>query len=212
MSAAMPSAVITGEAITGVDVSKWQGVVDFAKIKAAGNRYVFVKVTQGATGVDPDYARNVAGARAAGLSAGSYHFYSTDHDAASQFANLSAHLDLKPGDLPPVVDIEVFAQNSLPNLTAQLKAFLGSIETKYGVKPILYSGLSFAAQNLSGFGDYPLWLAEYNDAPAPRMPTGWTHWTFWQFSQSGHVAGVNGAVDLDRFNGSEDQFKALLIA
>jgi lysozyme len=202
----------TSAVITGVDVSKWQGVVDFAKIKAAGHRYAFVKVTQGATGVDPDYARNIAAARTAGLAAGSYHFYSTDHDAASQFANLSAHLDLKPGDLPPVVDIEVFAQNSLPGLSTQLKAFLDSIEQRYRAKPILYSGLSFAAQNLSGFGDYPLWLAEYTNAPAPRMPAGWAQWTFWQFSQTGHVVGVNGAVDLDRFNGGEDQFKALLIA
>lgn len=199
-------------AAAGVDLSKWQGDVDFARIKAAGMAYVFVKVSQGATGVDPQYARNIAGARAAGLIAGSYHFYTTDHDADAQFANLSAHLDLKAGDLPPVVDIEVLAQNSLPDLPAQLKRFLDAIESKYAVKPILYSGLSFAAQHLSGFGDYPLWLAEYTSAPAPRLPAGWSHWTFWQYSQSGSVAGVNGAVDLDRFNGDLDALRALCVA
>jgi lysozyme len=212
MNASAATAGNNGAAIVGIDVSKWQGEVDFPKIKNAGYAYVFVKVSQGATGVDPQYAHNIAAARAAGLAAGSYHFYSTDHDAASQFANLSAHLDLKPGDLPPVVDIEVFAQNSLPNLAAELKQFLDAIENRYKAKPILYSGLSFAAQNLNGFGAYPLWLAEYNDAPAPRMPTGWTHWTFWQYSQTGHAPGVNGNVDLDRFNGDAEQFRALLVA
>lgn len=198
-------------AVVGVDLSKWQGVVDFAKIKAAANTYVFVKVSQGATGVDPDYARNIAGARAAGLYAGSYHFYTTDHDAQSQFANLSRHLDLKPGDLPPVVDIEVLAQNSLPGLDQQLQAFLTLIENRYAVKPILYSGQSFASQYLKGFSAYPLWLAEYTSAPAPRLPPDWSAWTFWQYSQSGSVAGVSGAVDLDRFNGGLDDLRKLLV-
>jgi len=195
----------------GVDLSKWQGAVDFGKLKAAGVVYAFVKVGQGATGADPAYARNIAGARAAGLYVGSYHFYATDHDAQSQFANLSAHLDLKPGDLPPVVDIEVLANNSLPGLAAQLREFLDLIENRYRVKPILYSGLSFAAAQLQGFGDYPLWLAEYTSAPAPRMPGGWTTWTFWQYSQSGRIDGVNGAVDLDRFNGDLQALRALLV-
>ncbi len=203
---------IASSAIIGVDLSKWQGTVDFAKLRAAGNRYVFVKVGQGATGVDPDYARNIGGARAAGLYAGSYHFYATDHDAQSQFDNLSRHLDLKPGDLPPVVDIEVLAQNSLPGLATELRAFLDLIEGRYRVKPILYSGLSFAAAQLQGFGDYPLWLAEYTTAPAPRLPGGWKTWTFWQYSQDGRVDGVDGAVDLDRFNGDEAALQALLVA
>lgn len=199
-------------AVVGVDLSKWQGAVDFAKIRAAGNTYVFVKVSQGATGVDPDYARNIAGARAAGLYAGSYHFYATDHDAQSQFDNLSGHLDLKPGDLPPVVDIEVLAQNSLPGMDQQLQQFLSLIEGRYAVKPILYSGQNFASQYLKGFSAYPLWLAEYTSAPAPRMPPDWSAWTFWQYSQSGSVAGVSGAVDLDRFNGGLDDLRKLLVA
>jgi lysozyme len=205
----MSTATSSG-AIAGIDLSKWQGVVDFAKIKAAGTVYVFIKVTQGATGVDPDYARNIADARHAGLYAGSYHFYTTDHDAQSQFANLSAHLDLKPGDLPPVVDIEILSSDSLPNLTDELKKLLDLIEGKYGVEPILYSGANFANEYLTGFGAYPLWLAEYTAAPVPKLPSGWSVWTFWQYSQTGSVAGVNGTVDLDRFNGTLDQLKAML--
>ena len=207
------SATTTASAgLSGVDLSKWQGNVDFAKIRAAGHAYVFVKATQGATGVDPDYARNIAAARAAGLAAGSYHFYVTADDAASQFANLAQHLDVQPGDLPPVIDIEVLSSSgSLPNLAAQLQALLDDIERKWNVRPIIYSGENFANVDLKGFSAYPLWLAEYTGAPAPKLPLDWAAWTFWQYSQSGSVPGVAGAVDLDRFNGDQAQFDALRV-
>lgn len=198
--------------VAGVDVSKWQGTIDFGKIKAAGMTYVFVKATEGITGVDPDYARNVAAARAAGLVVGSYHFYETNDDPSAQFGNFKQHVDVKPGDLPPVVDIEVLASNSRPDLADDLKSFLAQMEQAWGVRPILYSGVSFANQYLAGFGDYPLWVAEYTSAPAPKVPSGWTTWTFWQYSQSGTVAGVSGAVDMDRFNGTQAEFDALRIA
>jgi lysozyme len=96
-------------------------------------------------------------------------------------------------------------------MSTQLRDFLGLIEGRYGVKPILYSGLSFAAAQLQGFGDYPLWLAEYTSAPMPRIPGGWKTWTFWQYSQDGRIDGVDGAVDLDRFNGDLNALKALLV-
>ena len=198
--------------VQGVDVSKYQGTIDFAKIKAAGNTYVFVKATEGITSVDPDYAHNITAARAAGLVVGSYHFYETDDDPSAQFGNFRQHADVKPGDLPPVVDIEVLAQGSRPDLADDLKSFLAQMEQAYGAKPILYSGVSFANEYLSGFSGYPLWVAEYTSAATPKVPAGWQTWTFWQYSQSGSVAGINGAVDMDRFNGTAAQFDALRIA
>lgn len=209
--AAKPAPDKVAAEVGGVDLSKWQGAVDFTKIKAAGKAYVFIKATQGNARVDPDYARNMQGARAAGLAAGSYHFYMTNDKPEAQFANFSRHVSLRPGDLPPVVDIEVLSKHSLPNLAAELKIFLGLIEKKYGVKPILYSGENFANDHLKGFADYPLWLAEYNKDKAPKMPLDWQRWTFWQYSQGGTVAGVAGPVDLDRFNGSMREFQTLLI-
>ena len=80
----MATTEAAGSEVRGVDVSKYQGTIDFAKIKAAGTTYVFVKATEGITGVDPDYARNVAAARAAGLVVGSYHFYETDDDPSAR--------------------------------------------------------------------------------------------------------------------------------
>ncbi len=102
--------------VQGVDLSKWQGVVNFQQIKSADKYYVFIKVTQGMSGVDQDYKTNIENARAAGLLVGSYHFYVTQDKAEAQFSNLSRHLSLQPGDLPPVVDIEVLSQSSQPDI------------------------------------------------------------------------------------------------
>lgn len=198
--------------IGGVDLSNWQGKVDFTQLKGAGTDYVFIKASQGGTVADPDYRTNIQAARAAGLAAGSYHFYVTSDTPQAQFANFSAQVGLlQRGDLPPVVDIEVLNGNSSADLATALKQFLGLIEQRYGVKPIIYSGESFANEYLSGFSSYPLWLAEYNGAAQPKLPLDWATWTFWQYSEGGRAAGVDGPVDLDRFNGTVEQFEGLRI-
>lgn len=209
---AVPAGAVAQRAeISGVDLSKWQGEVDFGRIKQAGNAYVFIKATQGATGADPNYARNIGDARAAGLAAGSYHFYMTDDSAETQFAQFAKTASIQSGDLPPVVDIETLSSNSLPDLATEVVRFLNMLEQQYGTKPIIYTGKNFANDYLKGFADYPLWLAEYNNDQAPQLPLDWTAWTFWQYSQGGSVAGVAGQVDLDRFNGDRDRFQTLLL-
>ncbi len=208
-----PAPVSTTEVVDGVDLSNWQGgAVNFEQIKQAGKHFVFVKSSEGATVVDPDHARNVQQARAAGLAVGSYHFYESDDTPQAQFRNFSAQLSLKPGDLPPVVDIERLSKgDSVQALIPALQQFLGLLEQQHGVKPILYSGEHFANEYLSVFGDYPLWLALYRDEASPQLPKGWTRWTFWQHSQNGTVAGVPGPVDLNRFNGGPAQLQALTV-
>lgn len=211
-AAAAPAPVSEAEVVEGVDLSNWQGgEVNFVQIKQAGKHFVFVKSSEGATVVDPDHARNVQQARAAGLAVGSYHFYESDDTPQAQFRNFSAQLSLKPGDLPPVVDIERLSKGDTQALAPALQQFLGLLEQQYGVKPILYSGEHFANEYLSVFADYPLWLAEYNSNASPQLPKGWTRWTFWQHSQDGSVAGVPGPVDLNRFNGGPSQLQALTV-
>ena len=211
-AAAAPAPVSTTEVVEGVDLSNWQGgEVNFAQMKQAGQRFVFVKASEGATIVDPDHARNVQQARAAGLAVGSYHFYDSADTPQAQFRNFSAQLSLKPGDLPPVVDIERLSRGDTQALAPALQQFLGLLEQQHGVKPILYSGEYFANEYLSAFDAYPLWLAEYSGEASPQLPKGWTRWTFWQHSQSGKVAGVPGPVDLNRFNGNPSQLQALTV-
>lgn len=197
--------------VQGIDVSKFQGKVDFAAVKGAGKSFCFVKATEGNTEVDPDFAHNFAASKAAGLMTGAYHFY-ISHDAAdTQFANYSKAVTLEAGDLPPVVDIESLASNSPNGWQDTLRDFLGMLEQHYGAQPIIYSGVSFANSYLGGFEDYPLWIANYTSAAQPHVPADWKVWSFWQYSSTGKVAGVAGDVDLDTFNGQESQLRKFLL-
>jgi lysozyme len=196
--------------IVGIDISKYQGTVNFKEIKADRIRYVFVRATEGITYQDADFESNLANARAVGLATGAYHFYETNDDPLSQFENFKSVVSLRPGDLPPVIDIEKLHNKDHANLIDNLYVFLNALEDHYGVKPIIYSGEKFSNEYLTQLDGYPLWLAEY-EVVEPNLPQGWGKWTFWQWSQSTTVKGIVGQVDGDRFNGNELSFRNLLI-
>ncbi len=119
-------------------------------------------------------------------------------------------VSLKPGDLPPVIDIEKLHIKDDIKFTENLHIFLDGIETHYSVRPIIYTGLRFSNKYLTDYGDYPLWLAEY-ERDEPTLPTGWDNWTFWQWSQSHTISGINGDVDADRYFGDKASFLNMLI-
>jgi len=196
--------------IIGVDISKYQGEVDFKQLKAAGITYVFVKASEGNTYQDPLFARNFAQAKQAGLIVSAYHFYETNDAPNSQLENFTQLVTLSAGDLPPVVDIEKLHMQDDLMLTHHLQSYLIGLEKHYGVKPIIYTGLNFANQHVTEFAQYPLWIAEYGRAQ-PTLPTGWSNWTFWQWSQSHTLKGIEGQVDADKFNGTSVHFANLLI-
>ena len=204
------SKTIVGSGITGIDVSRYQGEIDFEKVKAAGIHYVFVRATEGITYQDSHFKDNFSAARKAGLAIGAYHFYETDDDPIRQLNNFTNLVDLQPGDLPPVVDIEKLHDNDNINLIKNIQAYLDGLEQHYKIKPIIYSGKNFANKYITTFSDYPLWLAEYQSL-YPTLPQGWNKWTFWQFSQSGKIDGVIGDVDVNRYNGEEASFNNILI-
>ena len=196
--------------VIGIDVSKYQGAIDFDKVKAANIDYVFIRATEGITYQDIDFAANIESARAAGLVVGAYHFYETNDDPIAQLGNFTNTVSLQRGDLPPIVDIEKLHKNDDSNLTQNIQAFLDGLESHYGIKPIIYTGRNFANEYMAGFGDYALWLAEY-EVDAPTLPAGWADWTFWQWSQSSTIEGIDGQVDGDRYSGSAASFRELLI-
>jgi lysozyme len=196
--------------IKGVDVSKYQGTVNFDQVKAAGIHYVFIRATEGITYQDPDYKNNHQKAKAAGLRVGAYHFYETDDNPKAQLENFKSWVTLGQGDMAPVIDIEKLHQKDDKDLIANLLIFLNGLETHYGIKPIVYTGENFANEYIFALGHYPLWLAQYQ-VKNPKVPDGWHGWDFWQWSQSGTIDGIKGTVDLDRFNGDRQRFKFFLI-
>jgi lysozyme len=196
--------------VQGIDVSDHQGTVDWNAVLQAGRFFTFIKATDGITWTDPEFAANWSGAKAAGLLRGAYHFYETNDDPADQARNFLSAVQLEPGDLPPVVDIEVTKSGqSAAQIVKDLQTWLDLVEQATGRVPILYTNPRYwDSLGTSAFGRYPLWVAEYG-VSSPKLPAGWTSWTFWQFSESGTVAGISGSVDLDIFNGDLADLQAL---
>lgn len=206
----------------GIDISYAQDdTVDFSRVKAAGVQFMFIKITEGVSLVDKQFARNWSGSKAAGIIHGAYHFFRPKADVAKQIDNFTGAIErnggLKPGDLPPVLDLEV--PRDWKGLSSKRRVkivldWLQGVERRLSVRPIVYIGPSMAEDVLGSpdaLKEYVLWLAHYTSDPAPRVPKPWTKWTFWQHSETGTVDGVIGPVDLDRFNGSRADLENLLI-
>ncbi len=196
--------------LNGIDVSHWNGTVDWAQVAQSGVQYAFAKATDGTQTTDSQFAANWVGMKSAGLLRGASAFYEMSQDPQAQAENFCKTVTLESGDLPPVVDIETGTLASHAQMAQSLRAFIDAVKAHYGLDPIIYTSPGYwNAYFNDSFADCPLWVAEYG-VSAPKPVTGWGYWTFWQHSQSGRVPGVNGDVDLDYFNGSMDQLKAFL--
>lgn len=141
---------------------------------------------------------------------GAYHFYRADEDPVIQANNFLENVKLESGDLPPILDIEKIPKRKTnKKLIQDLKVWCRIVEETYSEKPIIYTYYYYYKDFLKGeFDDYPLWLANYNDVPAPTPDD---HWDFWQFTENGIVHGINTKVDLDIYNGSLWSLKSLTL-
>lgn len=190
----------------GIDVSHWQGTIDWSKVKADGVTFAFIKATQGTTFVDPKFNANAKSAKAAGLLIGAYHFVdATSPETAQKQARHFVRTIQAAGakfDLPPVMDYENNpAGLSKAQINAVAAAFLNEVERLAGIVPIIYTGNAFAQHFEQALGKYPLWIARYSSNVPYDVPA-WKRWDFWQYSDSGKVAGIAGNVDLNEFRGS----------
>ena len=119
-------------------------------------------------------------------------------------------VDLKNGDMPPVLDVEISRRVSVVEMQKEVKEWLDAVENHYGVKPIIYTNIDFYQRYFqTGFEDYPLWIAHYLQPDKPRIES---KWSFWQHSENGRVDGINGPVDFNVFYGDSADFNNLLIA
>jgi lysozyme len=197
--------------LSGIDVSHYQGNVNWGSVKNAGCVFAFAKATEGTSVLDATFAANWAGMQSAGVIRGAYHFYRPQQDSTQQAQFFLSVVKIQPGDLPPVIDIEENDGVTGSALTGGVQNWLDIVAQGCGVTPIIYTRTSFWNQYFDGsFGDYPLWLARYSSQPG-ALPNGWSVWTFWQYSQSLTISGVSGDVDHDYFNGSMDRLQALTV-
>lgn len=200
----------TGTKIKGIDVSHFQGAVNWQEVKQAGMSFALAKATEGQTSVDSQFKNNWPNMKAAGLLRGAYHFFDAGIDGTAQANHFLQNTQIEPGDLPPVIDVEAAASASKATILQEVQNWLDTVEQALNRRPMIYTTASFWDSHLNDtFGAYPLWVAEYG-VSAPKIPAGWSTWQFWQYSQSGTVSGVSGNVDMDEFNGSYDDLLAFL--
>jgi lysozyme len=215
--AEQPPRNLVAAAVPGIDVSHYQPAIDWATIVRAGFQYCFIKATEGTASVDRSFASHWQDSRKAGLLRGAYHFFRPTVPVASQAALFLRTVErLQPGDLPPVLDLEApqdWTGIPLKERTALAVSWLEAVERHLGATPIVYLSPAFASEileNTTELARYPIWLAHYTMAEAPTVPKPWSSWTFWQHSNE-RTPGVTVPVDLNRFNGSRDDLKALTL-
>ena len=184
----------------GIDVSHFQGTVNWKRVAEGGVSFAFAKATEGATYTDPKFTKNWSAMKKAGLIRGAYHFLDPATDGAKQARHFLSVVSLEKGDLPPVVDVERMKRTTNKHLFKTLTAYLGEINARSGHTAIIYVSPAFwkehIAANLKAPLSNPLWVAEYG-VSSPREVTKLPPWTFWQHSQKGKIPGINGDVDLD---------------
>lgn len=189
----------------GIDVSDYQGAIDWKAARASGLTFAIAKATQGTHNVQDTFASNLAGMRAAGLTAGAYHFLDWNVDPVAQAQHFLSVYRPQNGDLPPTLDCEACTVRS-NDAIASIAAFLRTVEPHLGgARMLLYLSYSFPDDHLnggSGFSGHPLWVAAYNSDPNPPVPAAWAKATMWQWTDHASVPGVSGPVDGDRFCGS----------
>lgn len=198
--------------VFGVDVSSYQGTVDWHVLASQGVDFAFIKATEGSLLQDKQFAFNWKGSLEAGVRPGAYHFLSYDSPGETQADNFISMVPVTEGALPPVVDIEFYGKYlENPPEKAQVQSILdpllARLEEHYGVKPILYVTYRSYYSYLTDakYAGYPVWCS--SPTVFPLVP----RWHFWQYSHSAKLEGYTGAqplIDLNVFRGSQAEFDA----
>jgi len=200
--------------IHGIDVSKYQNTISWEAVKdmKVGDvqiSFAFIKATEGLGNEDACFPRNWKKSKEAGLVRGAYHFFLATKSGKAQAENFINSVELLPGDLPPVLDIEQTYGVPAEKLRERAKEWLTTIQDYYHVLPIVYTNVDFYRQFLKDdFDSYPLWVAHYLQKERPRT---YRDWVFWQHSEAGRVNGIVTRVDFDVFNGDSSEFRKLLV-
>ncbi len=199
--------------IYGIDVSSWQGPVNWTTVRQSGRQFAFAKATEGQTLVDSTFATNRLGMAGAGLTLrGFYHFARPDRNSAAAEAShfLRTVGPLAPGEVA-VLDLEVAPGPGVGDWAAE---WLAIVAQATGRTPILYSYQTYLYSiSTSRLTQYPLWVASSgaNDGAVPSTPPKtdrWNRWTWWQYTSNARVPGVTGRVDDSLFFGSSGELAA----
>lgn len=204
----------SGPTVKGIDVSYYQGTIDWTRVKNDGVKYAFIRVSDGLSTIDTKFETYWAQSRANGIVHGAYQFFRPNQDPIAQAELFLDKLGntIADDDLPPVIDIEAAGGLTPAQVAAKAKQWIDHVEAALGVKPIIYTGFYFWRDQVGApaYGAaHPLWHAQYTSAACPNISAPWTKWAFWQYTSSGSVDGIAGNVDTNRFDGTMAELMAL---
>lgn len=201
--------------VLGLDCSKYQKDINWAKAKAAGIEFAFIKITEGTTGHEDNIYNlkaRVLSAQKNGVKVGYYHFarpgnvVDPEEDAKEEVNNVISHINFLPKvNLPFVLDIESYSNtivwdDKIDHMNKFITAFIAGMNA-HGITTIFYSYKSFTDTNTTPiFGKQPLWIAAYLSNPEanlPKIPNGWIDWKIWQFTENGRIDGYTDDIDLN---------------
>ena len=195
--------------VWGVDVSRYQGEINWKSLESQNVRFAFIKATEGSGHVDEYVSENLANAAETDIRLSAYHFFSFVSPGETQAENFISVVNAGDIDMPPVVDVEYYGtkKSDKPDRKEAekiLAPLLDRLESYYGVKPIIYTTLPVYNRYIrENFSDYPLWIRNVWCEPD------FMDWKFWQFSDKGLLSGFTGEekyIDLNVYNGSEQEF------
>jgi lysozyme len=196
----------SGTVTKGIDVSYYQGTINWTSVANSGIKFAFIRVSDGTGFHDPKFTSYWAGAHNAGIIRGAYQFFRPAQNVAAQANLLISALGghYTPGDLPPVLDVEDAGGESAATVASKIRQWVDQVKNTLGVDPIIYTGKYFWRDQVGGptsFVNNALWIAQYTSL-CPDLPSPWARWTFWQNTETGSVSGISGQMDLDQFNGT----------
>lgn len=202
--------------VRGVDVSYYQGEIDWQVLAGERIDFAFIKATEGSSHTDIKFKENWEQSGKTDLKRGAYHFFSFESNGKAQGEHFISVVPKEDGMLPPVVDIEFYGDRfynrpDVEETRRELQSLLDTLEAYYGVKPVIYATESSYSTYIRGaFEEYPLWIRNIYFSPNMGMPG---KWTFWQYDSEAHLAGYSGEeehIDLNVFYGSEKEWDEFL--
>ena len=200
--------------VRGVDVSSYQGKIDWQTLSSQNLSFAFIKATEGSSFVDPCFAYNYEEAQKTDLRIGAYHFFSYDSSGKNQAEHFISTVNKIEGMLPPVIDLEFYGdkEKNPPEpkvVRKQLDSMLKKLEDYYGQKPMIYATEKSYSLYLAGaYEEYDIWIR--NVITGPSLADN-REWTFWQYTNRERLKGYEGKeqyIDLNVFNGTLEEFAA----
>ena len=198
--------------VRGIDISHHQTEIDWGILARADLDFVFIKATEGGDHKDTKFGEYWKRAGELGLARGAYHYFTFCKSGKEQAENYIQTVPAGPGLLPPVIDLEYggncSARPARDEILKEIGEFSDIIERKYGSRPLIYttnqSYRDFISGGLPGYG---IWIRDIYRTP--HLSDG-REWSFWQYTNRGRLWGIDGFVDLNVYNGTPEEFKALL--